>query len=512
MRFDGQQSHDPDGAVQFYVWDFGDGTTGMGYVAGHQYTTPGTFLASLIVTDTSGLTSNPVTTQITVQSGQASGLNAGGLCDDNNKCTASDTYDIQGTCVPGQVISCDDSNPETADTCEPATGCVHTQKTPSLSEKTSVQQTAATSSAASPTMDVQNVQIQNPGIFTGILNSLFKFIHGLTGQVITQQSDNSIPIQSDKQPVLCTDIGGTVCPNGCKKLKTDPQNCGTCGKACQSPAYSEPVCNNGACSFSCIQNYADCNAYAPDGCEVNLAANNNNCGTCGHYCPTDRVCQNNACQCTGGKSECNGVCTDMSQNSKNCGSCGKICRFDQFCENGVCRCHYGTKECAGKCINPLTDPSIECAGKCVNPMTDDSNCGTCGNICVNASFCSEGGCRGGCFPGDTLVATYESFKPISMVQRGDVIPGYDLNMNYVINRTITETFLHTNQSVLRLEFENDTIVCTPIQPFFTGTWTPASDLKTGDKVLCRDNHWEVLIKDPTPAGERDVYNLHGSPP
>jgi hypothetical protein len=62
-----------------------------------------------------------------------------------------------------------------------------------------------------------------------------------------------------------------------------------------------------------------------------------------------------------------------------------------------------------------------------------------------------------------------------------------------------------------LEFTNDTIVCTPIQPFFTGSWTPAADLRAGDKVLCRDGHWEILTTDPAPAGDRDVFNLHGLP-
>jgi hypothetical protein len=51
----------------------------------------------------------------------------------------------------------------------------------------------------------------------------------------------------------------------------------------------------------------------------------------------------------------------------------------------------------------------------------------------------------------------------------------------------------------------------PIQPFFTGTCKPASELIAGDKVLCRDNHWEVPVKDPYSVGVRYVYNLHGSP-
>ena len=46
-------------------------------------------------------------------------------CNDNNACTA-DSYDaIQGVCVH-QVIGCDDGDPSTFDTCDPTSGCLHT--------------------------------------------------------------------------------------------------------------------------------------------------------------------------------------------------------------------------------------------------------------------------------------------------------------------------------------------------------------------------------------------------
>jgi PKD repeat protein len=68
INFDGRDSYDPDGSINSYAWDFGDGSTGSGYIASHTYTTPGTFVASLVVTDDNGLPSNPATTPIIVQS------------------------------------------------------------------------------------------------------------------------------------------------------------------------------------------------------------------------------------------------------------------------------------------------------------------------------------------------------------------------------------------------------------------------------------------------------------
>ncbi|MGB1250575.1 MAG: PKD domain-containing protein [Candidatus Promineifilaceae bacterium] len=53
--FDGSDSFDPDGPLVNYVWDFGDGGSGGGATpAANIYTTPGTYLATLTVTDEDG--------------------------------------------------------------------------------------------------------------------------------------------------------------------------------------------------------------------------------------------------------------------------------------------------------------------------------------------------------------------------------------------------------------------------------------------------------------------------
>ena len=66
IQFDGSASADPDGTVDAYAWDFGDGSTGAGSVMWHRYTTPGTYLVTLTVTDDDGATDS---TTITVQVG-----------------------------------------------------------------------------------------------------------------------------------------------------------------------------------------------------------------------------------------------------------------------------------------------------------------------------------------------------------------------------------------------------------------------------------------------------------
>jgi len=55
MVFDASGSYDPDGAIQSYVWDFGDGTTYSGAIVVHTYENPGEYTVTLTVTDNAGM-------------------------------------------------------------------------------------------------------------------------------------------------------------------------------------------------------------------------------------------------------------------------------------------------------------------------------------------------------------------------------------------------------------------------------------------------------------------------
>ena len=65
VSFDGSGSIGPNPLVS-WAWTFGDGSTGTGTQTTHTYTNPGTYTASLVVTDTFGLTSLPRYVTITV--------------------------------------------------------------------------------------------------------------------------------------------------------------------------------------------------------------------------------------------------------------------------------------------------------------------------------------------------------------------------------------------------------------------------------------------------------------
>lgn len=66
VQFDGRQSYDPDGSISEYRWSYGDGTSGNGYVSSHVYEQPGTYTATLVVSDNDGLLSSAVLETITV--------------------------------------------------------------------------------------------------------------------------------------------------------------------------------------------------------------------------------------------------------------------------------------------------------------------------------------------------------------------------------------------------------------------------------------------------------------
>lgn len=54
FTFNATTSSDPDGTINTYEWDFGDGTSGTGPVVTHQYTRTGNFTVVLTVTDNRG--------------------------------------------------------------------------------------------------------------------------------------------------------------------------------------------------------------------------------------------------------------------------------------------------------------------------------------------------------------------------------------------------------------------------------------------------------------------------
>jgi hypothetical protein len=90
------------------------------------------------------------------------------------------------------------------------------------------------------------------------------------------------------------------CNSGCADLKTDVNNCGSCGHSClqTAPANVFVQCVNSQCtpsSFSnggtCQAGWADCDGkFLTTGCEKSVTTDNQNCGGCNKACPTLTHC------------------------------------------------------------------------------------------------------------------------------------------------------------------------------------------------------------------------------
>jgi uncharacterized repeat protein (TIGR01451 family) len=65
VSVDGTASHDPDGTIASYAWNFGDSTSGSGAATTHTYATGGTYTIQLTVTDSNGATDH-ISHQVTV--------------------------------------------------------------------------------------------------------------------------------------------------------------------------------------------------------------------------------------------------------------------------------------------------------------------------------------------------------------------------------------------------------------------------------------------------------------
>jgi len=67
ITFDGSNSHDPDGTIIEWFWEFGDTTNATGKKVQHRYSKPGTYNVTLTVTDEIGETNSTTTICVITQ-------------------------------------------------------------------------------------------------------------------------------------------------------------------------------------------------------------------------------------------------------------------------------------------------------------------------------------------------------------------------------------------------------------------------------------------------------------
>jgi hypothetical protein len=209
--------------------------------------------------------------------------------------------------------------------------------------------------------------------------------------------------------------GKTACATGCSDVSSDANNCGACDNACNpSATCSAGKCVDTAASCTALNadtstNFSLCGAACQD-----LKNDDANCGKCGNACPSGQLCVSSACtSCAAPSKMCGTTCTDVTSDSNNCGACGTACPTGQSCNAGKCAaCPTGKLSCPVQvCTGGRTPhgwrgglPNCTTQTACVDPSSDPSNCGGCGNLCLDypaavaiwvpegASSCTAGKC------------------------------------------------------------------------------------------------------------------------
>ncbi len=163
-------------------------------------------------------------------------------------------------------------------------------------------------------------------------------------------------------------LGSTMCPNGCRNLRTDESNCGMCGRSCgAAQSCTAGVCGGGG---GCAAPRTMCGASCVD---TNI--DEAHCGRCDNPCPGAESCSA-------------GMCSMMMMMGG--GETGIACADNAACGMnalgpGVCIRDFPGGYCSFDC---MSDADCGMGGRCIDLG------GGRGNICLKE--CSAGSpCRSG---------------------------------------------------------------------------------------------------------------------
>ena len=285
-------------------------------------------------------------------------------CDDGSKCTLADQCK-DGACLAGATAECDDANPCTDNTCEPAIGCVTTATTKPCDDAN-----------ACTLGDKCSAKVCLPGTVTNCNDDNPCTTDACDSKTGCTQAFNKVP---------CSDNDACTIKDACKD--------GSCKPGTKLDCDDSNPCTADACD-------------AQSGCTTKP-----NTATCddNNLCTEDDSCKGG--KCLPGKSKScsdgNPCTTDSCDPATGCafklnsGQCddGNACTDFDICKSGKCRgVAKDTKtDCndANPCTTDACDPgSAQVKGKGCVHTNNTAKCDD-GNACSAGDACKDGKCAAG---------------------------------------------------------------------------------------------------------------------
>ncbi len=330
-------------------------------------------------------------------------LNNTATCTDDSVCTTNDGC-ADGACLPGAATNCDDKNPCTDDTCDKVNGCANVQSTKPCSDGDACtnKDTCANGKCVAVAVNCDDGNActsESCDPVKGCANEAIDVVCS-DGDACTA-IDKCVNLQCvSGTPVDCDDKN--VCTNdSCDKAKgcVNAAN----NKACDDGTVctSSDACAGGKCGGTAV----DCDdkkLCTDDSCDkvegcVNLA----NTITCsdGDACTAADTCKDGSCL-PGNPLDCDdkNACTDDS--------CDKVNGCQHANNTAACNdgdaCTTADKCASGACggtaascddSNACTDDACDKASGCKNTTNSATNC-TDGNACTANDACDQGKCSG----------------------------------------------------------------------------------------------------------------------
>jgi hypothetical protein len=140
-----------------------------------------------------------------------------------------------------------------------------------------------------------------------------------------------------------------ACPNGCVPRNDPNTGCGLAQCAPCAPPHAKAACGtNYQCILDgCVADWKDCDHIYENGCEIDVAHDAYNCGSCDMKCPKPdngiAGCSDKQCTiggCNPGFEDCNQQyddgCEHQIWTDQECLTCGLPCPDGTHCAQGVC--------------------------------------------------------------------------------------------------------------------------------------------------------------------------------